>query len=71
MVNQMREGLPADGNAQVRQVREIRGPQSSVLVHLREENFLGRSRRRSPTLEPPLQRPQQFIAILSRMTFLH
>ena len=33
MVNQMREGLPADGNAQVRfQVREIRGPQSSRLV---------------------------------------
>jgi hypothetical protein len=70
MVGQMRERLSLDADAQARQVGKVRGAQTSWLVYLREEHFLGRSRRATPTLEPALQRPQQLVAIFPWMTFL-
>jgi hypothetical protein len=70
MVGQMGECLPQDGYAQARQMREVRGPQTSWLVHLREKHFFGRSRRAAPTLDPPLQRSQQLVAVGPRMAFL-
>jgi hypothetical protein len=70
MVDQMREWLSLDRDAQARQMREVRGPQAPWFVHLREEYFLGRSRCGTPTLHPPLQRPQQLVAVVPRMTLL-
>jgi hypothetical protein len=70
MVRQVRERLPRDRHAQVGQVREVRGRQPARLVHLREEHFLVRTRQRTPTLHPPLHRPQHFVAVLPRITLL-
>jgi hypothetical protein len=70
MVGQMRERLSLHRHAQARQVREVRGSQTSGLVHLCEEHFLGRSRRGAPTFHAPLQCPQQLVAVVPRMAFL-
>jgi hypothetical protein len=70
MIGQMSERLPLDGYAQARQVREVRGSQTPWLMHLREKYFLGRPRRGTPNFYPPLQRPQQLIAVVTRMAFL-
>jgi len=70
MIRQVREWLSGDRYAQAGQVREVRGRQPARLVHLREEHFLVRTRQGTPTLHAPLQRPQQFVAELRRITLL-
>jgi hypothetical protein len=57
VVRQVRERLPGDGHAQAVQVGEVRGPQTTRLMHLGEEDFLGRPVLGLPLTHAPLQRP--------------
>ena len=58
VVRQVGERLPLDGHAQVAHVREVAGAQPAGLVHLGEEDFLGRPGLGPPALDVSLQRPQ-------------
>lgn len=68
VIDQVRERLAADGYAQIGHVREVRGAQLTGRVFLREEDFLGRTARRLPLFDAPLQRPQLAIGELAGMT---
>src|ERR1039457_7168791 len=58
VINQVRETLPLDSDAQLFHVREVGRSQASRRVLLREEYFLGRPLGCPPTLYPALQRAQ-------------
>jgi hypothetical protein len=70
MVGEVREWLTRDRHRQIGQVCEIRRPQPSRLVKLREHDFLLRARQGTPPLHPTLHGPQQPVVVLSRMTLL-
>jgi hypothetical protein len=57
VVDQVGERLALDGHAQGLHVREVRGPQPARLMHLGEEDLLGRAVLRLPLPHAPLQRP--------------
>jgi hypothetical protein len=57
MVDQVRERLARDGHAQRLHVREIGSAQPTRLMHLSEEDFLGRPVLGLPLPHPPLERP--------------
>lgn len=57
VIRQVLERLAGDGHAQVVHRSEVRGAQPAGEVLLREENLLGRARRRPPLPHAPLQRP--------------
>lgn len=58
VIDQMRKRLAGDRDGQRGHVSEIRLPQTSRLVLLREVHFPPRAFRRSPHLDAPLQRAQ-------------
>jgi hypothetical protein len=64
VVQQVRERLALDGHAQAVQVREVRRAQPARLVHLAEEDFLGRAVLGFPLPHPPLQRPPVPLPVL-------
>jgi hypothetical protein len=55
VVNQVRKWRSRHSDIQTRAMGEVRGTDPPRLVHLREENFLGRSRHGPPLLDPALQ----------------
>jgi hypothetical protein len=55
VIDQVRKGLARDGHAQLGAVREVAGRQTAGVMHLGEEDLLGRPRDGPPLLEPPLQ----------------
>lgn len=57
VVDQVREGMTRQGNAQVVAVAEIRGRQPTGVMDLGEEDLLGRSLLGTPLLEASLQGP--------------
>jgi hypothetical protein len=59
VVDQVRERLTVDRDAQVGQMREVRGAQSARQMLLGEEHFLVRPARGPPVLQPPLKRSQE------------
>src|ERR1017187_1554508 len=70
VIDQVREALPLDGDAQLFHVREVGRPQAPREVLLREKRLLGRSLCRPPTLPPTLQRAQLSVLKLARATTL-
>jgi hypothetical protein len=64
VVQQVRKRLALDGHAQAVQVREVRGAQPARLMHLAEEDFLGRPVLGLPLPHPPLQRPPVPVPVL-------
>lgn len=67
VVQQVRKRLALDGHPQAVHVREVRGAQPARLMHLAEEDFLGRSVLRLPLPHPPLQRPSLTAPVLGRV----
>ena len=57
VVDQVREGMTREGNAQVVAVAEVRCRQPTGVMNLGEEDFLGRSLLGTPPLESSLQGP--------------
>jgi hypothetical protein len=57
VVDQVREGLPLNGHAQLVHVAEVRGAQTTRLVDLGEEHFPGRPVLGLPLPDAPLQGP--------------
>lgn len=68
VVDQVRERLAVDRHAQLGHVREVGGAQPTRRMLLREEDFLGRTARRQPVLDAPLQRPQLPVGELAGMS---
>jgi hypothetical protein len=64
VIEQVRQRLALDGHAQAVHVGEIRGTQPARLMHLAEEDFLGRSMLRLPPAHAPLQRPSLTVPVL-------
>jgi len=63
VIQQVRERQAREGDAEMVQVREVRGSQAARLMHLAEVDFLGRSVLRLPLPHPPLQRPPVLLPI--------
>ena len=70
VVHQVRERLALDSHAQRRHVREVAGAQAAGLMHLGEEDLLGRPALRAPTLDVPLQGPQLTVGKAAGVTAL-
>ena len=67
VVDQVVERLAADRHGQALHVGEIRGTQPPRMMHLAEEHFLRRTRRRSPSLHPTLKAAQLRVVELPRV----
>ncbi len=70
VIDQVLKGAAGDGHAQLRAVREVAGGQPARVMHLGEEDLLGRSRDGPPVLEPPLQGAELPLGETARKTAL-
>ena len=70
VVDQVVERHAAEGYVQVGAVREVTGRQPAGVMHLGEENLLGRSLLGPPASQSPLQRPQLAVREAARIATL-
>jgi hypothetical protein len=67
VIEQVREGVARQGDPQLGAVGEIAGRQPAGVMHLGEEDLLGRPPLGPPPLDPPLQGPQLAVAEAARV----
>jgi hypothetical protein len=70
VIHHVIETLTRDRHLQVVHRSEVRRSQPSRLMHLREKQFLRRTMEPAPLTHAPLQRPQKFVAVLTRIPIL-